>query len=189
MTKHLVALCALTLCGLANASMVVTGFAGQGVDHDLLEIPGRLVSLDREGSFLKGFAVAHDAAGADARVRWHGEVFLGDHTGLQRLTEASLTGGVMVLPLPSTAPWLELRCGIGLSHAFGTPTYEDGPRDDPGRRYRTQLGLVIDLTGRPSGWAGWGIGFRVHHRSGAYGLIAPRRVGSNFVGLTVSRRL
>jgi hypothetical protein len=28
--------------------------------------------------------------------------------------------------------------GIGLSYALGTPSYEDGPSDDPARRYKLQ---------------------------------------------------
>lgn len=188
MAKRLFIFALFAISEGASASIVVTGFAGQGVDHDLVEIPGSLFSLDEEPSHLNGVALAQEF-GNGSGWRWYYEAFLGDHTGLQRLTELSVTGGILVLPMPSAATWLELRGGIGLSHTFGTPFYEDGPRSDPARRYRTQLGLVLDATARPVAWSGWGVGVRVHHRSGVYGLIAPRRVGSNFVGVTVSRRL
>lgn len=170
------------------AGTVVTAYGGQGVNHDLVEIPGSLLSLDTEGSYLNGLAMAQEY-GQGFGGTWYVEAFLGDHRGLQRLTEASVSGGLLFRPFPVRANWLELRGGVGLSHAFGTPVYEDGPLDDPRRRYRTQLGLVMDVTARPERWSGLGLGIRVHHRSGAYGLIAPRRVGSNFVGVTISRRI
>ena len=35
----------------------------------------------------------------------------------------------------------------------------------------------------------WSVVLRVHHRSGVYGLVAPRNVGSNFLAVGVERRL
>lgn len=172
----------------ASAATVVTALGAQGVDHDLLEIPGDLFDLERESSYLAAVAVAIEPGRRERAWWWYAEGFLGNHTGAQRLVEAAASVGVAGHPFPVKAPWLEGRAGIGLSHAFGTPSYEDGPKDDPERRYRTQLTMTYDLTARPGSWNGWGVGLRIHHRSGGYGLVAPQRVGSNFIGLTLSRR-
>lgn len=89
---------------------------------------------------------------------------------------------------PRTCTWGRLPRtsgggGIGLSHAFGTPSYEDGPRDDPARRYHTQLLILVNMEWKLSTATNWSLLMRVHHRSGAYGLIAPPKVGSNFLAI------
>jgi hypothetical protein len=33
----------------------------------------------------------------------------------------------------------------------------------------------------------WSVPVRIHHRSGVYGLIAPRKVGSNFITIGLRR--
>ena len=71
--------------------------------------------------------------------------------------------------------------GLGLSHAFGTPSYEDGPKSDPAKRYHTQLLVLLEAEWSLASLPDWSLVTRIHHRSGAYGLIAPRFVGSNFV--------
>ena len=85
---------------------------------------------------------------------------------------------------------VDLRAGVGLgfSYAAGTPSYEDGPRDDPARRYRFQNFNTYELEGAWRDWPGWSAVMRVHHRSGAYGLVAPRRVGSNFIAVGMRKR-
>jgi hypothetical protein len=76
-----------------------------------------------------------------------------------------------------------LRAGfsIGASYAFGTPSYEDGPKSDPDKRYRFQNYNAYEIEWGVKRFPAVSLVTRLHHRSGAYGLIAPRRVGSNFV--------
>lgn len=73
--------------------------------------------------------------------------------------------------------------GMGPSLALGRPSAEDGPENAPDKRSRFQnyIGLEVEasLPDRPDIAAV----LRLHHRSGAYGLIAPDGVGSNFVTL------
>lgn len=81
-----------------------------------------------------------------------------------------------------------LSAGMGLSYALGTPTYEDGPLDDPARRYRMQMLLQFDLEWRLQTVEALSLVMRVHHRSGVYGLIAPSHVGSNFLAAGIRYR-
>ena len=83
------------------------------------------------------------------------------------------------------AAGVNFATGVGLSYALGTPSYEDGPLNDPARRYRLQLLLLFDLEWKLHGYGDWSLVTRVHHRSGVYGLIAPSHVGSNFLALGI----
>ena len=132
-------------------------------------------------------------------VRHGYEIVLVQHHGLQDNFEL---GAAYLLRSPDLAPGIlagegregdagktfplaRLRVnvagGAGLSHAFGTPSYEDGPADDPGRRYPTQLLLLLEAEWSWDSLPQVALVTRVHHRSGAYGTIAPSHVGSNFV--------
>jgi hypothetical protein len=114
----------------------------------------------------------------------HGyEVILAQHRGLQSIVEL---GAAWILRTPD---WglgpvaVNLGSGVGLSHAFGTPSYEDGPTGDPSRRYPTQLLVLLDIGWKIRSLEKFTLVTRVHHRSGAYGLLAPSHVGSNFLAL------
>ncbi len=177
------------------AADALTLYAGQGVDADLLEVPGRLLQgdLDYEGSYFS--AVGYGMPLPPPRVLksllgwlvdepYTGMEFISvKHWGLQNNWEADLAY-VIGTPAAEIGPLrVRFNFALGLSYAFGTPSYEDGPIDDPDRRYRFQNYNAYELV--------WGLVdlprvhlvTRIHHRSGIYGLIAPRHVGSNFVTL------
>lgn len=82
--------------------------------------------------------------------------------------------------------FINFAIGNGISHSFGTPLYEDttdGSTD--GLRYKTQnfIALEIEMSNRSA----WSIPLRIHHRSGIYGLMAPPKVGSNFIAIGLKR--
>lgn len=71
----------------------------------------------------------------------------------------------------------------GLSYAFSRPDYERGPggvRGEGSRRLQYHIGFEAELT--PSRDLPIHLVAKLHHRSGIYGLISPRRTGSNFLG-------
>jgi len=172
----------------------VSVYAGQGVDLNLREFPKAIFEGDlrSDPTHFAGVGVANvfgTLGGSIEAVRGsalenvqHGyELILLKHHGLQHNVEF---GAAYMLRTPDAALG-ELRVnaglGVGLSHAFGTPTYEDGPADDPERRYKTQLLLLLEAEWRWGEASHWALVTRIHHRSGMYGVIAPRFVGSNFV--------
>ena len=73
--------------------------------------------------------------------------------------------------------------GIGPSLALGRPSAEDGPSRTSTRRARLQTYIGIEAEARFDALPGTGILLRVHHRSSAYGLVAPKNVGSNYIVL------
>lgn len=169
--------------------------AGRGADHDFLSLPKAIVNgPDWENarfsavSLSKSYGTLGSSSDALAGTLLesvvHGaEVVLVKHRGLQHHVEAG-TAYTLRTPFLHLGPIaLNVGAGIGLSHAFGMPSYEDGPRDNPARRYRTQLLLLVDTEWKLANARNWSLLMRVHHRSGAYGLIAPRKVGSNFLAV------
>jgi hypothetical protein len=173
-------------------------YTAQGADHNLPNLPKAILRgrIKWESSYFNAFALSktrgtlggslaalQDSPVSDVR---HGyELVLAKHHGLQSQVEL---GGAFTLRSPdlSLGPLaINVATGIGLSHAFGTPAYEDGPFDNSTRRYKTQLLILIEAEWRLRYWERLSIVTRVHHRSGAYGLIAPRNVGSNFLAAGV----
>lgn len=181
-----------------EASNVLNLYTGQGVDHNLSNLPGSILTADinwdqsyfvgisygkATGRYQDAFPVLADNA-LGSIVQGY-EVVLLKHHGLQDNVEF---GAAYTLKSPYWtlgAVQLQAGTGIGLSHAFSRPNYEDGPFDDPDRRYQTQLMLLFELRMRMLEHKQWSVFGRVQHRSGAYGLVAPQNVGSNFLALGI----
>lgn len=202
---RVVAVAACLWCGAALAAppvpaqQEVTLYFGQGADTDLPDLPGKAISgrLHFDKTWFTGAGFAYPDVPADwvrTALGWVGlenstsakEIVIVKHTGKQWHVE---WGGLYLLrtPFVTFGPvQMRVGAGIGLSYAWGRPSYEDGPFDDPGRRYKLQNFNAYELETGVTALPGWSFVGRVHHRSGAYGLVAPRNVGSNF--LTVSLR-
>ena len=168
--------------------------AGQGVDHNLKELPIKLITadIDWDNSYFSGFSLEKDYGSFASRfkaieghrvgaVQQGLEVVALKHHGLQDNYEIGLAYKLTSPSWNITNLKTELGLGIGLSHALSEPSYEDGPMDNPNERYRTQLLLILDSRWYLSAYPRYSILFRLHHLSGSYGLIAPRNVGSNFL--------
>lgn len=165
--------------------------AGQGVDHDLPGLPAAILGGDLRWQSSYFNALAFDQLWSPAPTKpWLStgyELILSNHHGLQNVTELGAAARVTA-DTPAAAGWSARGgFGIGLSHVIGRPTFEDGPLDNPDQRYNTQLLLLFDAEVRQARYPGWAVFARVHHRSGVYGLIAPRRVGSNFIAAGIRR--
>lgn len=174
----------------------VTVYVGQGADHNLLQLPGRIIKadLDWEKSFFKAisldktrgtlgqsFEIFRDTMFESIR---HGpEIVLVKHHGLQSNAEIGAANMWRTTDLQLGELGVNFAAGAGLSYALGTPTYEDGPENDPARRYRLQFLALFEFEWGLRGSNDLSLITRVHHRSGVYGLIAPRHVGSNFLAV------
>lgn len=134
-------------------------------------------TLEQSASFLGGTLLAPVKQGV--------ELILTQHHGLQSNSEIGAAYKLSTPNLGIGPVQVNFSTGVGLSYALGTPTYEDGPKDDPEQHYRTQLLILLDLEWKIRNIENFSIVTRVHHRSGAYGLIAPRNVGSNFLAVGV----
>jgi hypothetical protein len=170
----------------------------RGADHNLIELPEKIVTGNitwdklyftaitagkTRGTLGSSFASLNDTPfGAIS----HGyEVVLVKHRGLQNNVEA---GGAYMLRTPTAylgPVGVNFGTGTGLSYALGRPSYEDGPKDDPERRYRLQMLALFEVEWRLRDVKNVSLVTRIYHRSGVYGLIAPRNVGSNFLAAGV----
>ncbi len=111
------------------------------------------------------------------------ELIAARHYGLQHNGEVDAAYLLRFSGLQLSSVIVRFGMGFGLSYALGRPSYEDGSVENPGKRYRFQYYGAYELE--------WGLASaprislvtRIHHRSGIYGVIAPPRVGSNFLTL------
>jgi hypothetical protein len=175
-----------------------TGYLGRGVDADLKEIPKQLFTGPKwEDTYFAGLGyrrLTHTPQALQSAFDWLRlpstrvgfEGLVVKHWGLQHQWEADAALMLTLPPLTLGPVDMAFSGSWGLSYAFGRPSYEDGPQDDPDRRYRFQSYSAYELDFRTAALPAWSVVGRVHHRSGVYGVIAPRRVGSNF--LTVGLR-
>jgi len=77
----------------------------------------------------------------------------------------------------------------GLSYVSGDISYEDGTVTEPDKTYNLQNYLQFQLNFNYSKFTNTSVFFRIHHRSGIYGIIAPPKVGSNFIGVGLNYQL
>lgn len=179
----------------------VSVYAGQGADHNLRELPGRILerSLDWDKTYFAalGFGKVRGTLEDSiesfrdtpfASIRHGYETVLVKHSGLQSNAEMGAAYMLKTPDLQLGKLGVNFGAGAGLSYALGYPSYEDGPDNDPARRYRLQLLALFDLEWRIIGFDNLSVVTRVHHRSGVYGLIAPRHVGSNFLAVGVRHK-
>jgi len=176
----------------------VSIYAGQGVDHNLRELPGSIatgdVSWERSYFWAAGLGKTSGTVGQSfdslrdsslGSLRHGYELLLVQHRGLQSNAEIAGAFTLRTPDLQMGIVGVNFMAGAGLSYALGTPTYEDGTTDDPERRYRLQLLALIELEWRVRGLDRFSLSTRVHHRSGVYGALAPPHVGSNFLAIGV----
>ena len=172
----------------------VSIYAGQGVNHNFRELPSRVINsdLDWEKAYFHalGFGKAEKTLGKSFDILhetqfpslFQGyEVVLVQHVGLQNNVEVGAAYTLKTSQLQVGLIEIDFSSGVGLSYAFGYPSYEDGAEDNPQRRYRLQILALFDFEWRLRKFENTSIIVRVHHRSGGYGLIAPTQVGSNFL--------
>ena len=174
---------------------------GRGVDVNLPDLPGKLASGDLpwdDSRFVGLYAGRQGRTLGEASAlidrTWFRNVRQGvtasllKHSGLQSNWEAGLAYTLTTPPLRLGAVATRLKVGGGYSYAFSRPSYEDGPFAEPDRRYRGQFLLLVENHWHLADNDRWSVVLRVHHRSGVYGLVAPRNVGSNFLAVGVERK-
>ncbi|HEU0200869.1 MAG TPA: hypothetical protein VFR86_10590 [Burkholderiaceae bacterium] len=171
-------------------------YQAQGVDANLIDVIPKAVrgDLDFERSYFAGVGYQRffanprllqrilDTVGAP-NIENGVDLVAVKHWGLQHNAELA-AAYVLRTPMADLAGiTLRFAVGFGLSYALGTPSYEDGPKDDPQRRYRLQNFNTYEFEWGLRAVRSVSLVTRIHHRSGIYGLIAPRHVGSNFMAV------
>ena len=120
------------------------------------------------------------------RYRWEVETTVGKHYGRQHHWEGTIaflfrwTHFVWNDSFPTT-----FALGEGFSYATRLPAVEIEDHTDTSKLLNH---LVVEWTVALPEWEDWELNFRVHHRSGVYGLIDGVHGGSDFVCLGVRYR-
>jgi hypothetical protein len=123
-------------------------------------------------------------ADANGRVVSNGvELGLYKGSGLVSNTELTLDWRPAIRPWPGQSLDVEFAWGIGVSHSFGQAWTD---MRNPPSGYRTLLHMAPELVLKPTALPDWSLALRIHHRSGAYGLIGPKHLGSNHAALVLA---
>jgi len=179
----------------ANSYRSIQLYSAQGVDANLLNIPGFIITanIPFEPTYLTALGVEF---GVWQHALDNGSTFLvaftpvvAKHHGMQTHFETNIAVSLKYLELflKNSPINSNIAFGQGLSYAFGTPYYEDPvpSESNPSGYYRLQSFLHVDIELYLKTLKQYALLFRVHHRSGIYGLVAPPKVGSNFLSLGV----
>jgi hypothetical protein len=108
-------------------------------------------------------------------------------SGLATNTELALDWRPAFTPWQWPALSVEFAWGLGLSQTSGRP-WSDYTDPDKPKGYRTLFHMAPEVALRFSGLPDTSLALRVHHRSGLYGVFAPRRVGANHLALVLMQR-
>lgn len=175
----------------------------QGVQSDLAEIVPHAAQghLHRAASTLTGLLLRRELRTPDwaalpsglATAGWSAsqslEFSVEQFQGVSHNRALSLvwrpalgTGG------PGRAGW-QLAWGLGWWHSAGRPWYHHAGHPEVERRWHNLLAMTPEVAWRPAAAPAWSLALRVHHVSGAYGLVAPAQVGTNHMAVVLMRDL
>lgn len=172
-----------------------TFYLGQALAHNLLDIPKKVISRDVSWDqsycaalqFNKQYEQVPKDDDSLPFFTYGYELNLVQHSGLQDNAEVA---AAYILRTPNLdLEWLRVNLGfgLGLSYALSTPNYEaqTRPAGQSSQRYQLLAFLPIELEWHVPAYQKFSLVTRIHHRSGVFGLVAPRYEGSNFftVGL------
>lgn len=171
----------------------VTGYVSRWVNTDLLDVPARTITgnLSFSDTNFAGAALSRvvvpsftiplpftDIAFRGNRIELEGQVLR--HFGGQSHWEGTLALMLRTGQIPLAGGLsVNLAVGEGLSYASERPRFE-GAVDVRPTRFLNYL--VFETEFSHESMPGVSLVARLHHRSGVFGLIAPRKSGSNFIG-------
>ena len=163
----------------------VFAYAGMWNDTRFEDIPQ--VDLRLNNSFLGTLGLSRNIYEFNEHLLLEGEVNVTRHWGKQHHFEVNSAVSLRWRRFP----WdryvdTTFSCGLGFSYAFRRPPLEQRTHQDP---TNLLLFLPIELTFAPPRRYDipWETFFRVHHRSGAFGLVSNAR-GSDFIATGIRYR-
>jgi capsular polysaccharide export protein len=158
-------------------------FGGKSVDSNLIDFPKKAISNDLEIEQHKIIGIAYQQKIQTpvilGKANSHIEYIFANHSP-KDLIETVIAYNIQTPSFAISSVHMRLGFSLGLSYVHGTPIFEDGTKEEPGKKYQLlnynayEVSL-LDTEDKDS------VFLRLHHRSGVYGLIAPQHVGSNFI--------
>lgn len=166
-----------------------TAYVSRWLNTDLTELPANAINGDlslRSANFFAASAavvVVRDFTLGFSGNRLELEGQLVKHFGQQDHLEGVIS---LVYRTPDIHVGggfaVNFAFGEGMSYAFDTPAVE-GLGKVEAHRWLNYLSFETEIT--HASLPGWSLVPRLHHRSGIFGLIAPKYAGSNYVGIGV----
>lgn len=181
--------CAHTGVDVRLPKRAVTAYAGRYSDNSLPEEIAISRPIHFESSEL--YALAYSQAFHrfwDGGGQWEWEAQVGKHQGRQ--THWELNG--LVAARWMRYPWSEwvrtsVAIGDGLSWTSEIPEIEAASHTNTGSAQLLNYLLIEIAAGVPK-WRHWDLVFRIHHRSGVYGIFDGVDGGSNTLCLGLKFR-
>lgn len=172
----------LFVCNISNADSLSI-FGGKSMDSNLIDFPKKAAEGNLDIERYKIFALAYQQSikppSVFKKLNTNIEYIYTRHSP-DHVSETALAYNVTSPSFNILSTNVRLGVSVGLSYVYGEPTFEDGTKNEPNKKYRLlnynayEISLLDDNEQSS-------IFLRIHHRSGAYGLIAPQHVGSNFI--------
>jgi hypothetical protein len=160
----------------------------KGIDSNFLDLPNDLMANNivyinytmMTVGYFRPFYV-NDIFGKKILMSYGGTI--SQHFGDSLETTANVKFEVRDLLPVNDYLNMSFKFYEGFSYNSGDKEYEDGTDKNPDKKYSFQHNMIFDLGFNLEANSNIELLFRLHHRSGVYGLIAPRKVGSNFLGI------
>lgn len=186
MTKKIIILFISLTLHLSAFESSINYYSGQGIKESLPDTLYNIINygVDLESTYIDSISYTASFYEFNKHIYLGYEFDVAKYTGVQNNFEI---GALPLIFFDGVMPEndfidVDLVWGMGLSYAIGRPEFEQGPNDDPDRRYALLVFILFDLDIYLPDYPEWRFFLRKHHRSGAYGVVAPEHVGSNFVG-------
>lgn len=182
--------------GSAPGTWSVGVMAGEALNHNLVDLVPKALQgqLDFEPSHVAGVVIRRGIEPPEWLAGWGRARDIGISTSLELTVLKSrglATNSEVALDWrPGFTPWqwgpvsVEFAWGLGVSHSFGKP-WSDYTDPDRPEGHRTLMHMAPEMAFRHQSLPDTSLSLRVHHRSGLYGVFAPRRVGSNHLSLVL----
>jgi len=173
----------------APGERAVTAYVGAFSDHSLPDEILLAKPLTTEESYMGAVAYSEpfiEVPGAGARWEW--EVQGVKHWGIQDHYELNALLVMRLMRLPwNHVVRTSFAFGEGLSWASEVPEIEESSRENDGA---TQLlnYLLLEATFGAPAWENLDFVFRIHHRSGIFGLFDDVNGGSNVLAVGLKYR-
>ncbi len=173
-TLFAAAVAALPAVATASSDYHATLYGGQGTRSSIHEI---LFQTEFEDSWFVGAGIGKTLATLTPDMTLEAEGNVLKHMGRQHHWETAAAPMVRW----HTFPWNDtvattFGIGLGLSYATHLPVIE---QEKNGKSNTLLVFLPVEVTLAPEKDSKWEGVMRIHHRSGAWGVVGPRG-GSNF---------
>ena len=167
-------------------------YHAQGIHNSLKYIVPEALGgdLDFQDTYLTAISYTqlthqYEMNSGDSALQYGFEIDVSKHYGsIQQIEELVAFYFIKYAGLlnPKFFMNVDITFGEGLSYTFGEPTFDDDAFDEPGVKYDLLNHFLLDFDVYLNEYDHVKLFFRVHHRCGIYGLIAPSNVGSSFWG-------